>query len=1188
MADPTNRTNQTATASQPVSYPMGLPVGIDWVLRGALTSEAGVDMILTSRAEPVPGLQSSVARYHSELDEAGIAVETAESDVVVAGLMRAALLAGRRVISFFEMRGLRQAMDALYEATRIHPAGKAGGVIITCEHRWMDTPQQIFARDKIHEKTYDHSNVTSPPSWLGHPRYHYSDARQLSKYLGIPVLAPADTNEIVTYINEAMRLSRASETIVMLLMTPALMGSGQTSDSRSDSSHKPIPGRIDLGHHDDSTSPIHTEARRRHLDRLINAPGPGEVVPLGFITSGTSHTALTHAFFRLGLTGRLPILKLACLNPIDHRSVEQYLLRCQKVIIIEGGYPIIEHAVLKIHRDMKANRLHPADVYGKHIPIQENQTVTDPPDQSTTHNPEWITIPDTIELHPSELINRLGPLLHNERTNDNRKVADRLSQLRQAVTPIDPATLYANLPDRSIAQRELLGLIHRLIRIVIADLADELSHPGPDRPPRKVLYETLSSTSLEQIGDNRPVIEITRRRLQSIGRAAISHTIRRHLSLVFLIVPDVRKQPGEISIPEAERVVRSLIGDEDASRVSVSRLNPADGFALRSGLREEILNDRVSIIIIESEQPDEVKPVSGDPQQWTELGYAPAEYWVRPSSSDETLCYEWLIKHGWTDPTHLDGIHAPKFEMPDTDNPLVTPIDGWEGFEELRVYRKQPPLESTVRFDKLPLQDPKPKHGNEPYWRVHLGGSIGEGFDLAVMLLEQTARRMGYRVQLLRGRSAAGVFAQMVFSRPRPDEPLPPVSARIPHGAADLIIALDMESLIEAIDPNGPHRVASLERTSLVLDVSPSLSVSSTGESTTDRSLIVPGELSRVIKPTQRMILRAGEMCDRLNSTRRFVGVMLTGVAYQSGFMPVTTEPLIRSAERLPNDPLQQGPAVLRSGRSLAARQEGGLPLIRPRPPKPEALVRLHRRVMAARPFPFSKKQADRFAALALGTLDAVTGLRRRDPERETELRFIARLIDCEYWGGLKTCRLYAEHIRAVYAAERSVTNYPVTRLVVDELAKALLIPDLFFICSTVTRPDRQRTDERLLRMSYAQGDRLTFRLRFRAGNALTRPLTGGYWKLHPYGCQMIATMNWLRIIPWWRRSDRHYREWCLALTDRCTGELNDKMSLWLEIFRQLSRIRGFGQRRQSIINRVRHAIDSLLELSDSTKNENQ
>lgn len=1121
-----------------------LNIGVDWVLRGVLDSEAGVDLLLASRSEPIPGLTASWSRFAGELDESGVARELAESDTITAGLMRAALLARRRVIGLYELRGFRQAVDALYDAGQIRVSPRSGGVLVVCHSRWN------FGRSN------DADAIGS--GWQLVRRQVQSDPRDLAAYLDIPILAPSTPAECTRLVNEAIRLSRAAGSLVMLYLSPLIMAGGETEPHMEDSAQRGVPS-IGDPRGEDRGNPFQTEVRRRRLDQVFNAPLPGEVVPLGFVTFGSAHAVLRHALALLGLTGRLPILRLGCINPFDTRPIEQFLGRCERVIVVENGGPLIERSVQGLADALRRTGQRAADVYGKRLPQVDDQGAGQ--------------IACDAELHPSDLAESLGELLVDRRTvSGAESVAQRLASLRSARSGRMRITL-----ERSRREPREQSLIRPLVDTILDQLRDELSLPSPDRAAVELRVESLETATLERLEGQRQVIEMERRRVPTVGRSAITHAILRRHETTFLVLPDPPDRQSGIEPADVDRLARSMVSERDSRQLRIVRTDPTDLVVFRQDLRAALLGSGVSVVIIDARGERDPENVAGPARLWTERGFAPLEATIIPSSPLAALAYAWLVRRGWSRTPQLNGVHGPRLVVADPADPLTTPLDAWPGFEEMRLYRRAAPKRESLDTQSQ-LPDPTLRHSHVAAWQAHICGRTESDVMQALRLIDATGRRMGYRVQVLCARAGNSWFGHLVFTHPRSNEPVQPITPRIAYGGAHLIIAMDLESLVDSIDADSRLAVASPENTSLVLDLSPSVAASFE-ERTLEPRYIVPGELNSIIPPVERLVLRASELCGRRLKSRQNVASALTGAAFQRGLIPVAASTLQDAAIALDDHGLGQHPEAVAFGRSLAATTPDQMPLEESAPKSPESLVRLHAAIMSRRRWRRGQ-HAEPFRQLALGTLDAVTGLRRGDASRVSERRFVARLIDCECWGGLPLARLYAELVSRIYAAERSPSNYPVTRLAIDEVARSLLIADGPFVARTALRVDRQRRLMRELGADRAGGDTMTVRVRGEVRQHPLRAIIGGYWSLGGVGLRALALLRHARVIASWHRKDREYRAWVTQLARDCADELPERASLWLEIFRQLTRVRGYGVRRDARMRRVRTAVQSMLEVA--------
>lgn len=1135
-ASPTTTWKSRARRERDVS------VGVDWLLRGVLSSEAGVDLLLASRAEPIPGLSESLARFRTELEESGIGTEVAESDAIMAGLLRAALLARRRVIGFFELRGLRQAVDSLYEAGQIRVSPRGGGVLVVCHSRWN------FGR--LPEAPHPSSG------WQAVRRPSVSDPRDLAAYLDLPIVAPSAPSQCASSVNEAIRLSRAAGSPVMLYVSPVVMGGGETELHAEEPAHRAGASAGDLRSEERET-PLMSEIRRRRLDQLYNAPLPGEVVPWGFITFGSAHAALRHALALLGLSGRLPILRLGCINPFDPLAVDQFLGRCERVVVVENGRDFIEQGVHRVAEHKRRRGQRTAKVFGKTLPAVAGRARG--------------AIACDIELHPSELADSLGEMLAEEHTaGGHETVAQRLESLRAA----RPAARLVFERARPTAREP--NLMRPLVDAAIEQLRDELSVAASDRPATDLRVEPLETATLERPEGRRLIIEMERRRVPTVGRSAITHAILRRHDTTFLVMPDAPERPSGIEPADVDRLARSMVSEREARQLRIIRADPTILSAFVRDLRSAVLAGGVSVVIIDARSEAQAENVAGPAAHWAERGFAPVESTVFPSSPGAALAYAWLVRHGWTHTALLDGVHGPRLIPPDPNNPLTTPLDAWPGFEEYRLHRRRPPGESS-RSAAAPPPPTPPRHQHVAAWHAHICGRSEPDAAQALHLIESAGRRMGYRVQALIGRAGSGWFAQVTFTHPRPGEAAQPITAIIPWGGAHLVIALDFESLVDAIEGEGRLSVASPQCSSLVLDASPAIATSFDDSMLSGR-YVVPGELNAIIPPVERLTLRLGELCERRLKSRRHVAAALVGAAFQRGLIPVTEAALHDAAATEDDHGLSRQTHALAFGRTLASSAPDQSAAEEPSPPSPESLVRLHTRIMSRRRL--SRAQAEPFRQLALGTLDAITGLRRTDPARVSERRFIARLVDCDYWGGPAAARTYARLISAIYAAERSPANYPITRLAIEEVARAMLVADGPFVAQTALREDRRRRLARDLGVDRAGGDSLTLRVRGEVRPAWLASLIGEYWSLGRAGLALLALLRPLRLIPAWHRRDGEYRQWVLQLAAQCADDLPERASLWLEIFRQLTRVRGHGVRREVRIRHVRSAVQSLLDLA--------
>ena len=1187
-----------------------LPVGIDWIFEGILKSEAGLQSIHTSLAEPIPRLRQSVAVYRSALDEAGIHLHLTDDDVITAGLMRAAIRTGRRSLAFFDVRGLRRAFDAIYELTRMAIPQDGAAVLVVCESRWRELLDSSVRSADRNAAILSPGSIPDTNRFAIRRRKTPADLREIGEYFGLPVLAPASPPEIARYVNEAVRLSKAAGRCLMLLLSPALLGGGETRWEINDPVMRAVPTAALEHDLHRAENPLLLEARKRRIDRVFNAPVPGETAPLGFVTFGSAHVALRHALHILDLTDRLPILKLGLSNPIDPNSATQFLARCRDVVVIENGEPLIEMQLLALAQSMTQEGIQTPRILGKHLNGQPHEN---PKRHSNA-------IPRDIELHPSALARIVNELLRTRFLKSPTLQLPSEPLPRHIVDEIRPRkTNRKHL--QNISSR---GLWRPVLRKAFDDLEDHLARPESGRPALNLRIETAETTSFDLNSDERVIVLIDRRRLVDLGRSIIAHAVRRGLHFTFVVLPAA--QPSEVLLgsTEADRMIRGMIADSQASRARIGTLDLTDGTTLRKSLLREILSDSVSVLIVDVEtQPRERRNAELNHLDLSERGIPEIEYHVQPASDETTLHLEWLIKRGWNDIQQLDSAHAPAIEPPKPDNPIASPLDAWDGFEEWRIFRKisrQPAGEPSP-----PLPDPKIRNADEPYWRAHIAGPSASEVRRITSLICEIGMRMNFRIQTITGRDRAGAFSQIAFSRPRPDKPADQISARIPTGAAQLLIAMHPDSLLEAVASANHHFLASPESVGIILDTGCEFDYTDAEKNDDEflnwkqdeKSAVSSDELALVENLRRNgFSINTADMqkvCERSFYRRDLSAAAVVGLAFQLGLIPATTAAIekIGQGERIdePTSRTTDSPDLIRRAVTLgrkhavcitnaetSTRQTESeppaklIPASFPNPLSaklamvkdrqgPEHLVRKHAFIMSRRLHPLARRRATQFRLLAFGSLDAMTGLRRGDPTRRTEREFVNHLIDCETWGGIDYANSYAQRIRALYHAESESEDFELTTIVITELARAMIWIDPVFLCELALRADRIRSMSRTLSVNRQAGDRFTYRIRTRAQMNWVRTLIGPYWKFTPLTAGLVRHARPLRIIPRILRNEKRYRNWVRDLIDQCVEQLPEGRSLWLEALRQLERVHGPAPARWQRLASVQFAVQSILDL---------
>ncbi|NPA74572.1 MAG: indolepyruvate ferredoxin oxidoreductase subunit alpha [Euryarchaeota archaeon] len=307
-------------------------LGNEAIVRGAL--EAGVDF-----ASTYPGTPSSeignVLFYISK--KAGMYFEFSTNEKVAMEVSAAAAISGLRAMVFFKHVGLNVAADAFMSTAYI---GTHGGLVV------------ITADD---------------PSM--HSSQNEQDNRYYAQISGMPMLEPANAQEMKDFMKYAMELSEKIGTPVLFRTTTrvnhvrGIVEYGPLGEKRGKGKFIKNPNKY---------VPIPANSRRMHLElleRIEKAREEANHSPLnrielhggeiGIITSGAAYNYVADFVEKYGLKAN--ILKLGMTHPFPDELVAEFISSVNKVIVVEELEPYLE----KNTRTLAQMRRIAVPIYGK-------------------------------------------------------------------------------------------------------------------------------------------------------------------------------------------------------------------------------------------------------------------------------------------------------------------------------------------------------------------------------------------------------------------------------------------------------------------------------------------------------------------------------------------------------------------------------------------------------------------------------------------------------------------------------------------------------------------------------------------------------------------------------------------------------------------------------------------------------
>jgi len=1109
------------------------------LLKGALESEVAVQLIVGPRRGPLGGLfeAQSDERGRALLVEHGLTLLACADGARAVGLGWEAAKAGRRALAIVANEDLDATMPALERAAATLPV-EEGGLCVLFEDRPEVAPAAC--------------------------------PRRAARRLDVPCIEPADVAGLRDAVEQALRLSRAGRQLVGLVIHHAILRTIDTLEVRSNR----VVGALDAvaaqrqprrGPRPGEALDLLTMARRLDLNRVAWLPNPGELAPLGVIGVGAASPAMRHVLSELRLVGRVPLLHLGMVNPVDESIVERFLLRCRQVVVLEPRPGSIGELVALAAERARRRGGEPAHLWWDLLPPAAEQ--------------ESSRLGVEEALQPSNLARRMLHLLHELRPALG--VADRLARIELGPSPEVPARGSSVEPARSAGElRALLEEVDRWARQPGAD--------SEDRPSACLVVDGLDKGG----GTARTVfVELwDRRRFAREGQAAVRQAAREARSRLFLVI-----DAGGEDAPDPERLARAVAPGERGEAVTIESASLLERAALRDLLREAVQRDGLHVIVVRPGAREE------SVSEVDRLGFQPVQRIVW--SADLAGDLRPILPRTSHDTAALRSLPVPQRQVR-TERLVDRRVFGVRlrpRFEQVEVVRSRPPALGARSDAPGRLTPPRPEHGARGAWRVHLAGVRGRGPGVVAEVLCDAGRVMGYHVRCIHDAVPIGpgrrAWSQVLFTRPRPGEPPPPLTAQIPFGEADLLLGIDPLEAMRAVGPDPELRVAAVDRTSAVLNVGPLEDQIDAGIG--EEVLGALPLVERCCVPQRVLHRDFARLCRDLLLTDRVVDLVLLGLAFQRGLIPLSLEPLEAALRRAEQRGTGRAFETFAFGRRLAAaptEPESGEAVLEagepPHPPdaalerspesgareSPERLLRRMELELRRQRWPRVRDRGDFIARVTdlLARTEALSGTKLG---RQARLDLVLAMRRCMAWGGLSHARRYARLIWTLFEADDAASGRELTCLAVLPLADAMLPRDLLYLATMATSHDHRRRTRERLGVRTARGDQVDRRYLNRLD------LMGLGWRLQVD----FRTSDWparmttiLRpFVPMgWRgsRTERAVREYVVDLISRAASESADDPQRWRRILRTLHTIAAENRLRTGSLERLRERVEGGAE----------
>lgn len=972
----------------------------------------------------------------------------------------------------------------------------------------------------------------------------------------LPVIAASTVDHLRDCVEHTLRLSRAEHVPAVTLVHPTTLESGSTITLRANRSDED-PEDVGLRHRhrgprwNESGGALRM-ARRLELNSHLALPSPGDPSPVGFVTVGPMHQSLLHVLSTLGMIGRVPILHLGLIQPIDEAPVKRLLARCRKVVVLEPTPGTVESRVLACAERMRTAETDLATIWGKVLPPRDGQD-------------DSVLLGDP--LHPSVLARRILPLL--QELNPRASASTRF-ELMPPELPVELDSADDVLGPGAM-DREVRRFAHALFDSVTDDgtwlgsnqVEDDEQEDQAKQDPVRLYLNGIERGP----GDGRQVNLETwsHTRFERFGSPAVRQALASKVQHLFLI----SQYPGD-RMQDIERLARSMVPAGQASRVIIRRVNLGDPDRVLHIVREIALSSLHGLVILDDGPPARfgVDAVEVELKDIDQRGFQSMQRLIWPS---DRAC---IIRQKAV-PIEAESINA-RQAMPTETTWSIDPIKlRWPPrlggrirplVEQIEVFRSQAPVRHTdISGSGIPA--PTPRHGDRPMWSAHIAGLRGAAPGACMKLLINAGQHMGYRVRFRFNPEPIGAgryaWGQLLYTRHDEAHVADGLSSNIPFGEADLLLGFDRSESLRSVGPDEHLRVASSDRTCGVVNIGLFEDQLDLGLASQDVQAIEAYMAFR-LSEHGRFFASFTELCRYRFHNERMSDLVQLGTAFQLGLIPATVDAMTAAAKSLEPIGYARSLEAFEFGRRLAidpdlnrrqAEDHVGEP--------PGRIVRRFGHALR-KTGPGRLARAARFRHLVQRTLDTMPGLEETRLGRESRRDLVIAMRRCMIWRSFEDAERIAFDITALYQADRGERGRQLTRLAILPLAESTLIRDAIYMASMAVSPEHRRRTRHRLNVKRGRGDRIESRYLTRIELVLVKWRFRVDLRTSDWATRLLASLR--RFIPRrWRGTgrERAIRTAVRDIVHRATME-QDRYEHWASVLGELHAMALDGRLRRS------------------------
>ena len=956
--------------------------------------------------------------------------------------------------------------------------------------------------------------------------------RESAKRAGLSVVEPCTPSEVVYCAAAAAKLSATTLKPVVLITHHGLLGGSATFDKSV------LPESPTMRQTSESISPIRL-GRKLELNRQRTLPSPGEKISVGFVTIGLSDPALKYLVSELQLLGRVPMLNLRLIHPLDTVPVERLLSRCRHVVVLEPRPGEVEREIISIGQSMLREGREVAAIWGRELPPTDPEL--DP-----------VKVP-VDSLHPSIVARLTQHLLH-----DVKPSAQVSTQLAPQLPDLDILSTRRTSFGTSAALRHLRETALRVLESL--DTAPSIVIDGKhcsDGDGNDVYVETWGEQNF--IADGSDVARDAREKLQT--RILLVWKSGEAGNTLSMIIDSISSAKGddqnnliEVSLDNGE--------DFDAAIETASKSNGTTIIIVSDGIEPQFDIEKLSEMAYEIDslgfrpQHAIVIPI----EQMAAVRLAPIEPWL-PKAGIPAMPLESSMSAHWIKPQNREWRIS------------LRPI-----LERVEVTRSKPPVRVVAQTTKR-LTPPQPIHATASSWRVHIAGYRGDQPGVVGKVLIEAGLQMGYEISSQCNSAFVGAgrraWTQILFTRKQTKRSYRPLIASIPWGEADVLLGWDREEVLRSLDPNESLQIASPQRTHAIINTDPLERQSSLADVEGLPATIDLSTIETSCK-TETAVIRSFASLARYRFHNERLGDLIQlGMAFQLGYIPVTVDAIRSAVQQVEQDGFARSIEAFDFGRRTALDPETAW-----QPIKEEFQVDLSRLIKrSVRDLHKLGKRgitkAKTVQRLIKSVHHSLPGLMESTQGRQAMVDLVNGIRRCMLWGGEETANRFINSLCKLYAVDHAETGRELTRKAILPLAEVILIRDPIYLARLARSPEILRRIRNRLNVRHPRGDtlkrRFLSRLRLRLWNcSLQFDMRTSDWS--------SVVVSWIgHLVPkHWRghRRDRAVRDVILHGVVQATVE-KEQYESWVNRFDALHQLALSGNIHTASIIEIRKILQA-------------